>query len=544
MVRTTLVALSLAVACLSDVTAQVTFERLLAADQEPQNWLTYSGTNSGERHSRLEQVTPENVSELELEWVFQAQSLQVFETTPLVVDGIMYLTEAPNTVVALDARTGRVFWIYEHVPSLESRPCCGRVNRGLAILGETLFMATIDAQLIAIDSVTGRPIWKTLVADPAIGYAMTLAPLVVKDKIVVGVAGGEYGIRGFIAAYYAESGDEAWRFHTIPGPGEPGHDTWPSDSDAWEHGGSATWLTGSYDSDLNLIYWGTGNPGPDFNPAQRLGDNLYSDSVVALDADSGELKWHFQFTPNDPYDYDSVQIPVLVDYPANDGTTLKLMLWANRNGFFYVLNRETGRFINGQPFVDVNWADGLDDNGRPVQTPQPPGAVTYPGVSGGTNWYSPSYSPSTRLFYVPTWEGYGTVFTPAESVYQPGQNFGGGTVDLGEMPPLGRGPVNNWTEAAGRGAVIAIDPSNGEERWRFEMTDVTTSGILTTSSNLLFSGGREGHFQALDAGSGALLWKRSLGGQIANGPITYAVDGRQYVAVAAGNGLFVFALER
>ena len=544
MVRTTLVALSLAVACLSDVTAQVTFERLLAADQEPQNWLTYSGTNSGERHSRLEQVTPENVSELELEWVFQAQSLQVFETTPLVVDGIMYLTEAPNTVVALDARTGRVFWIYEHVPSLESRPCCGRVNRGLAILGETLFMATIDAQLIAIDSVTGRPIWKTLVADPAIGYAMTLAPLVVKDKIVVGVAGGEYGIRGFIAAYYAESGDEAWRFHTIPGPGEPGHDTWPSDSDAWEHGGSATWLTGSYDSDLNLIYWGTGNPGPDFNPAQRLGDNLYSDSVVALDADSGELKWHFQFTPNDPYDYDSVQIPVLVDYPANDGTTLKLMLWANRNGFFYVLNRETGRFINGQPFVDVNWADGLDDNGRPVQTPQPPGAVTYPGVSGGTNWYSPSYSPSPRLFYVPTWEGYGTVFTPAESVYQPGQNFGGGTVDLGEMPPLGRGPVNNWTEAAGRGAVIAIDPSNGEERWRFEMTDVTTSGILTTSSNLLFSGGREGHFQALDAGSGALLWKRSLGGQIANGPITYAVDGRQYVAVAAGNGLFVFALER
>ena len=180
-------------------------------------------------------------------------------------------------------------------------------------------MATIDAQLIAIDSVTGRPIWKTLVADPAIGYAMTLAPLVVKDKIVVGVAGGEYGIRGFIAAYYAETGDEAWRFHTIPGPGEPGHDTWPSDSDAWEHGGSATWLTGSYDSDLNLIYWGTGNPGPDFNPAQRLGDNLYSDSVVALDADSGELKWHFQFTPNDPYDYDSVQIPVLVDYPANDG---------------------------------------------------------------------------------------------------------------------------------------------------------------------------------------------------------------------------------
>ena len=543
MVRTTLLALLLVVMWLPGVGAQVTFERLLEADQEPHNWLTYSGTHAAERHSRLDQIAPTNVGDLELKWVFQAQSLQVFETTPLVVDGIMYLTEAPNTVVALDARTGRVFWTYEHTPSPASRPCCGRVNRGLAILGETLFMATIDAQLVAIDSVTGHPTWTTTVADPAIGYAMTLAPLVVKDTIVVGVAGGEYGIRGFIAAYHAETGDEVWRFHTIPGPGEPGHDTWPSGSDAWEHGGSATWLTGSYDPDLDLIYWGTGNPGPDFNPAQRLGDNLYSDSVVALDADTGELRWHFQFTPNDPYDYDSVQIPVLVDYEADDGSTLKLMLWANRNGFFYVLNRETGRFVRGQPFVDVNWAEGLDDNGRPVQTPQPPGAVTYPGVSGGTNWYSPSYSPATRLFYVPTWEGYGTVFTPAESEYQPGRGFGGGTVDLGEMPPLGRGPVNSWTETAGRGAVIAIDPSSGEERWRFEMTDVTTSGILTTASNLLFTGGREGYFQALDAGSGELLWRTSLGGQIANGPITYAVGGTQYVAVAAGNGLFVFALE-
>lgn len=543
MTRTALFVLSLIVMWGPGIDAQVTFERLLEADQEPQNWLTYSGSNSAQRHSLLDQITPANADDLELKWVFQAQSLQVFETTPLVVDGIMYLTEAPNTAVALDARTGRVFWIYEHTPSPASRPCCGRVNRGLAILGETLFMATIDAQLIAIDAVSGRPIWKTEVADPAIGYAMTLAPLVVKDKIVIGVAGGEYGIRGFIAAYNAETGDEAWRFHTIPGPGEPGHDTWPADSDAWEHGGSATWLTGSYDPDTNLIYWGTGNPGPDFNPAQRLGDNLYSDSVVAVDADSGELQWHFQFTPNDPYDYDSVQIPVLVDYPANDGSTLKLMLWANRNGFFYVLDRETGRFINGQPFVDVNWADGLDDNGRPVQTPQPPGAVTYPGVSGGTNWYSPSYSPTTRLFYVPTWESYGTVFTAAESEYRPGQNFGGGTVDLGDMPPLGRGPVNDWTETAGRGAVIALDPSSGEERWRFEMADVTTSGILTTASDVLFTGGREGHFQALDAGSGDLLWKTSLGGQIANGPITYAVDGVQYVAVAAGNGLFVFALE-
>ena len=522
--------------------AQVTFDRLLHADEEPHNWLTYSGTYASGRHSGLDQISAANVDQLELRWVFQAQSLQVFETSPLVVDGIMYLTQAPNTAVALDARLGRVYWTYEHTPSPESRPCCGRVNRGLAILGDTLFMATIDAQLIAIDAVTGQPIWQAAVADPAAGYAMTLAPLVIKDKVVVSVAGGEFGIRGFIAAYDAETGSEAWRFYTIPGPGEPGHETWPSDSDAWMHGGSSAWLTGSYDPDLNLIYWGIGNPGPDFNPAQRLGDNLYSDSVVALDADTGEIQWHFQFTPNDPYDYDSVQIPVLVDYPANDGSTLHLMLFTNRNGFFYVLDRATGQFVNGVPFVDVNWAEGLDDNGRPVQTPQPPGAVVYPGVSGGTNWYSPSYSPTTRMFYIPAWEGYGTVFTPAESVYRPGRGFGGGTVDLAEMPPLGRGPINDWTETAGRGSVIALDPSTGEEQWTFEMTDVTTSGILTTASGLLFTGGREGHFHALDASSGELLWRTSLGGQIANGPIAYAVDGTQYVAVAAGHGLFVFAL--
>ena len=531
----------------SPVDAQVSFERLLNAEHEPHNWLTYSGAYSSNRHSLLDQITTANAGELELQWVFQAQSLQSFESTPLVVDGIMYLTEAPSTVVALDAKLGRVFWTYEHAPSSEARPCCGRVNRGLAILDHTLFLAGLDAELIAIDAVTGRPVWQTTVADPSAGYTMTMAPLVVKDKVVVGIAGGEYGIRGFIAAYDAATGDEVWRFHTIPAPGEPGHETWPADSDAWEHGGGATWLTGSYDPDLDLIYWGTGNPGPDWNPQQRLGDNLYSDSVVALDADTGELEWHFQFTPNDPYDYDAVQIPVLVDYPANDGSTLKLMLWGNRNGFFYVLDRATGQFVNGQPFVDVNWADSLDDAGRPVLTPQPPGTTTFPGVQGGTNWYSPSYSPSTRLFYLSAWEAYGSNFEPEEVEYQPGRIFLGGrpaspNPNAPNIPGLGRGPINTWTEAAGSGAVIAIDPSTGEEQWKFAMTDVTSSGILTTASNLLFTGNREGYFHALDAETGDLLWRTTLGGMIASGPISYAVDDRQYVAVAAGNGLFVFAL--
>ena len=522
----------------------VTFERLLNAAAEPHNWLTYSGDYHSNRHTTLDQITPGNVDDLEVRWVFQAQSLQVFQTTPLVVDGVMYLTEPPNTVVALDAKHGRVFWRYEYTPAATSRPCCGRVNRGVAILGDTLYMGTIDAQLIAIDTVSGKPIWQTAVGDPEDGHALTLAPLIVKDKVIVGIAGGEYGIRGFISAYDASTGEEVWKFYTIPGPGEPGHETW--ENDAWRTGGAPAWLTGSYDAQADLVYWGTGNPGPDWNPAQRPGDNLYSSSVVALDPDTGELAWHFQFTPNDPYDYDSVQVPVLVDYPSQDGGTLPLMFWANRNGFFYVLDRTTGRFINGQPYVYLNWAEGLDDAGRPVMTPQPPGATTYPGVQGGTNWYSPSYSPTTRLFYLSAWEAYGSRFIPQEAEYERGRIFLGGLPAPDDpdnvIPGLQRGVINNWTEAAGTGAVIAIDPATGEERWKYEMTDVTSSGVLTTATDVLFTGGREGYFHALDAREGNLLWKAALGGMIANGPISYAVDGEQFIAVASGNGLFVFAL--
>jgi alcohol dehydrogenase (cytochrome c) len=524
----------------------VTFDRILNAAAEPHNWLTYSGDYKSQRHTTLDQIDPSNVDELELKWVFQAQSLQVFQTSPLVVDGIMYLTEAPNTVVALDAKLGRVFWRYEYTPSNLSRPCCGRVNRGVAILGRTLFMATIDAKLIAINATTGQPLWATQVADASLGYAMTLAPLIVKDKVIIGVAGGEYGVRGFIAAYDPATGDETWKFYTIPGPGEPGHETWGG-GDAWMHGGASVWVTGSYDPDLNLTYWGIGNPGPDWNPEQRPGDNLYSDSVVALNADTGELEWYFQFTPNDDYDYDSVQVPVLVDYPARDGSTVKLMLWGNRNGFFYVLDRQNGQFVSGDPYVFVNWAESLDDNGRPVETPQAPGDPTYPGPAGGTNWYAPSYSPSTQLFYLSAWEGQGAIFEAEESEYQPGRPFLGGRPGNAlpgapVLPPISRGAINNWTEEAGTGAVIAIDPATGDERWRFAMTDVTSSGVLTTATDVLFTGNREGYFHALDAQTGDLLWRRTLGGMIANGPMSFAVDGQQFVAAAAGNSLFVFGL--
>ncbi len=528
----------------ASLSAQVSSDRLAQAEREPRNWLTYSGSYASQRYSTLTQITPLNVRMLEQKWVFQAESLQKFETTPLVVNGVIYLTQPPNDVVALDGRTGRPFWIYQYRPAPDAKPCCGSVNRGLAILGEVLFMATLDAHLIAIDAISGKPLWNTKVAESDAGYTMTLAPLVIKDKVLVGVAGGEYGIRGFIAAYDAKSGKEAWRFYTIPGPGEPGHDTWPSD-DSWQHGGASVWMTGSYDRELNLTYWGIGNPGPDWNPSQRPGDNLYSDSAVALDADTGKLKWHFQFTPNDPYDYDSVQVPVLADITW-DGKPRKAMLWANRNGFFYVLDRTNGQFLSGHPFVKVTWASGLDDSGRPKLTPQPPATPVYPGVQGGTNWYSPSYSPRTGLFYVSTWEGYGSIFISEQNEYRPGQRFMGGQpmspIPGAPSPSLRGAPINTWTEATGHGAVLAIDVRTGQKKWKFEMTDVTDSGLLTTASDLLFTGGREGYFQALDARTGALLWKAGVGGTAAAGPITFEVDGKQRVAIAAGHALFVYGL--
>ena len=489
--------------------AQVTPDRLLRAGNEPQNWLTYSGDYTGQRHSRLTQITPANVRNLEMKWIFQNQVFGSWESSPIVLDGVMYLTQRPNDVVAIDARTGRIFWIYKHVGPSEVKVCCGANNRGLAILGHTLFMGTLDAQLVALDTRTGRPLWKTKVAEFSHGYSLSHAPLVVQDKVIVGVGGGEYGIRGFIAAYDAATGKEVWRFSTVPAPGEPGSDTWSGD--AWKSGGGSIWVTGTYDPALNLTYWGTGNPGPDFNPAQRPGDNLYTDSVVALDASTGKLTWHFQFTPADRYDWDSTQVPVLVDAQWR-GSPAKLLMLANRNGFFYVLDRVTGKFLLGKPFVKQNWASGLDETGRPIQTPQPPGATTWPGQQGGTNWFSPSYSPRTGLFYVSTWENFGGVYRSQESEYKPGSNFMGGgfratpPAPNAPVPPnIRRGPINTWTDAAAHGAVAAIDPATGDRKWTFPMYDLTDAGILTTASDLLFTGGREGYFQALDARTGTLL---------------------------------------
>ena len=527
--------------------AQVTFDRILHADKEPQNWLSYSGSTMSQRYSPLAQITPGNVNNLHLQWAFQARSLEKFESTPLVVDGMMYLTQAPNDVVALDAASGEIKWLYSYSPSREARVCCGRVNRGVAILGTTLYMGTIDAHLVAINARTGDVVWNKEVAKPEAGYSITHAPLVIKDKVIVGVAGGEYGIRGFIAAFDTATGNEAWRFYTIPGKGEPGNETWAGDS--WMHGGASVWNTGSYDPELNLTYWGIGNPGADFNGDKRGGDNLYSDCVVALDADTGKLKWYFQFTPHDVWDYDSTQVPVLADMPwlGKDGRTQprKVMMWANRNGFFYALDRTSGQFLQGKPFTKVTWATGLDEAGRPMRVnavePTSDGIKVYPSIFGGTNWFAPSYSPRTGLFYVSVWEDAFAKLTKTDEPFTEGKLFGGGAFQT--STPLLRGNQTRKAGEEGYGLVRAIDPHTGEKKWEFKMNDMTMSGILTTASDLLFTGGREGFFQVLDARTGKLLWKVAAGGEIAMGPMTYQVNGKQYVAFAAGSSLFVYGLK-
>jgi alcohol dehydrogenase (cytochrome c) len=544
-------ALVFALAAGTLVEAQVSFDRILRADREPQNWLTYSGNLSGWRYSPLTQITPANVRNLELQWVFQtrapAEANEKFEATPLVVDGVMYTVLPPNHVVALDAATGRMFWMYSAVISPLTRVCCGRVNRGLAIVGDTLFMGTIDGHLIAIDAKSGKPKWDKAVVDPALGYSFTLAPLVVKDKVIVGPSGGEYGIRGFVAAFDAATGAEVWRFNTIPGPGERGHDTWTdAERTAWKTGGGPAWVTGSYDPELNLTYWGTGNPGPDWNGDPRPGDNLYTDSVIALDADTGQLKWHYQFTPHDEFDYDSTQVPVLVDMTWR-GQPRKLMLWANRNGFWYVLDRTNGQFLQGKPFTKVNWATGFDERGRPkkVLSPEKDGTLVYPNNQGATNWYPPSYSPRTGLFYIPSWMDTFSTYFKAPVEYTPGSQF------VGRFPTMAfpalrppAGGINQRLPEDGYGAIQAFDPKTGERKWEFKMVDVTDSGVLSTASDLVFAGGREGYFFALDARTGEPLWRASVGGQVSAGPMSYAIDGRQYVAISAGSVLFVYALRQ
>ncbi len=509
----------------------VTWERLLNAANEPENWLMYSGTLDSQRHSRLDRVHTRNVADLELKWAYQIPAIDRAETTPLVVDGVMFVTEAPSNVVALHAATGRPYWRYDHELPDDLRLCCGRNNRGVAILGETLYMSTLDAHLVAIDARSGNLVWNREVAEYSSGYSKTAAPLIVKDHVVTGIAGGEYGIRGFLDSYNAETGEREWRAWTIPGPEHADNRTWAGES--WRTGGSPTWITGSYDPNLDLIYWGTGNPGPDWNGDVRLGDNLYSDSALALDADTGELAWYFQFTPHDVHDWDAIQIPILGEV-VYEGEMRKVMMWANRNGFYYTLDRQTGEFLVGESFARQTWAEGLDENGRPIRFPDTSptfeGVVVSPSVYGATNWWSPAYSPRTGLFYVNAFDGEQEYFK-RDQEYVEGEYYSGGA---------GRRvlPVDSY-----QSAIRAIDPATGDLRWEFPLAPHSTSGLLSTAGDLVFGGTVGGYFFALDAASGKELWHVNVGARVHSAPMTYAVNGQQYISVAAGNVIFTFGLK-
>jgi alcohol dehydrogenase (cytochrome c) len=513
--------------------AQVSYERVLRADDEPHNWLTYSRTYDGQRFSPLDQVNRENVERLRPAWIYQswnAESRPRFETSPLAVDGILYITEQPSNAAALDARTGRPLWKYERSIPEDVITCCGRVNRGMAILGDTVYLATLDAHLVALDRVTGQVKWDVEIIDYRDGYSLTAAPLLVKDKIILGVAGGEFGVRGFIEARDAATGRQAWRFWTVPGPGEPGNETWGGES--WQTGGATSWTTGAFDPELNLIYWGTGNPGPDYDGSVRPGDNLYSCSLVALDADTGKLRWHFQFTPHDTHDWDSNHVPVLLNR-SESGQVQKVVTVANRNGFFYVLDRVTGEFLLGKPYTRQNWAKGLDNKGRPILIPgldpSPEGPVVYPGLHGGTNWFSPSFSPQTGLFYISMREE-GTRFFVQPVAYKRGALYvAGGPSGIPGVEPAG--------------AVIALDPSSGDREWEFPLTSPPWAGLLSTAGGLVFGGSNEGTFFALDAKDGRPLWHYQTGGWINANPMTWMTRGKQYIAVPSGRALIAFALE-
>lgn len=509
---------------------QVTFERILKSPGEPANWLTYSGNYAAHRYSPLNQINDRNVAALKPVWSYQTNSLQKFETTPLVIDGVMYISEPPSHVTALDPRTGRPFWKYRRTIPDDVRVCCGQVNRGVAVLGDLVFVGTVDAHLVALNAKTGAVEWDVAVADYQAGYSLTAAPLAVKDKIVVGMAGGEYGVRGFLDAYDARTGKRAWRFWTVPAQGERGIDTWAGDS--WKTGSATTWVTGAYDPETNLIYWGTGNPGPDWNGDVRGGDNLYSDSLLALDADSGALKWHFQFTPHDMHDWDSTEVPVLLDGQVR-GAKRKLVVLANRNAFYYVLDRTTGEFLSGKPYAKQTWAKGLDDRGRPIRAPNTAptlaGTPVWPAVAGASNWYSPSYHPGTGLLYVAVREA-GAVYFIGDADYKKGEQFNGG--GFRSVPE-----EQDW------GAVRGLDAATGNVKWEHKLFSPPWAGVLSTAGSLVFGSTNEGQVFALHAETGKPLWRYQTGGQGRSNPISYSVDGKQYVAVAMGNALHVFGLE-
>lgn len=498
---------------------------------KPGDWPTYNGRLTGNRYSALAAISTGNVAGLAARWLFPVGDARRLEVTPLVVNGVMYVTAA-NEVFALDAKTGRQIWRY-------GRPltkgvigdAAGAINRGVALLGDRLFMVTDNAHLLALNRFNGGLVWDVEMADYRQHYGATSAPLVVEDLVVSGSSGGDEGTRGFIDAYKADTGERVWRVWTVPARGEPLAETWKGR--ALEHGCADAWLTGSYDPESRLIFWPTGNPCPDYNGDERIGDNLYSSSVLAIQADNGKIRWHYQFTPHDVHDWDAAQ-PLLVVDANFEGRRRKLLLQANRNGFFYVLDRETGKALLAKPFIhNLTWASGIGPDGRPQllpgNEPTAQGTRTCPSVVGGTNWMSSAFNPSTRLFYVMALESC-DIYTKNSEWWKPGESFYGGATR--------RAPDES------RKIVRAIDVETSRIVWEYPQIGQgsTWGGLLTTAGGLVFFCDDGGAFAALDARSGKPLWHFNAGVASHASPMTYAVDGRQYVSIAAGSDIITFAL--
>lgn len=513
----------------------VTFQNLLASDQSD-GWPIYAGDYASLRHSRHKQITRLNVQNLRLAWAAQLNSGEPsLEATPIVVGGRMFVTESPEGVTALDVRTGKTIWDFRR-PVPDNIPlCCGDQNRGVAVLNSTVYVATLDAHLIALDADTGNLIWDTTVGKWQEGFSITGAPLIVGDRVVTGMAGGDFGIRGFVAAYSAKDGTLLWKFYTVPGPGEPGHDTWVGD--AWKHGGASTWTTGSYDPQLDLIYWGTGNPAPVYDITPRSKGSLYSCSVVAIEASTGKLRWYYQFTPADDHDWDASQPLILADIPWK-GETRPGLFQANRNGFFFGLDRRTGEFLEAKPFAKQTWASGFTSDGHAIPRsdshPTRLGAVVWPAAGGATNWWPSAYDPRRRLLFVPSVDAASIYFRDITPAFKVGKSYSGSSYQRTANVPV-------------TVAIRAIDVTSGDIRWDHSLASGSNDvrgemgGILSTDGDLVF-GAYAGRFFALDADSGKKLWDTPLGAIIHAPPVSFMIDGTQYISLVAGRSVFTFSL--
>jgi alcohol dehydrogenase (cytochrome c) len=497
------------------------------------NWISYNGDYSGRRYSSLTQINSANVGQLSAAWVFHSHDAGRLEVTPVVVNGLMLVTAA-NDAFALDASTGRMLWHH-------SRPISGgliddasrHINRGVGVWKNRVYMETDNAHLLCLDARSGNVIWDVAYADWNKNYGATSAPLVVKDKVLVGTSGGDDGVRGFLAAYDAMTGKLAWRVWTIPAPGEFGSASWPGS--LYLHGGGTTWMPGTYDPGLGTLFWGTSNPSPDFEGSVRPGDDLYSDCVLALDPDTGKLKWYFQFTPHDLFDYDSLSTPILID-AAYKGRARKLLVEANRNGFLYVLDRTDGTFLSATPFVEkLNWAKGIDAQGRPIRTdvkPTPEGTRVCPGYSGATNWFAPSYNESTHSVYFMALEECETYFSKAQPEhFKEGETY----YSTG---------VKHIAEEKSQKVLVAFNLDTGAIVWKYPQAGGgrSSGGTMTTAGGLVFFGDDANSFEAADAQNGKSLWHFNTGQEMSASPMSYAIGSKQYVTIAAGSDIFTFSL--